>query len=171
MYDVIVIGAGPAGMAAGIYAAANNLKTLVITKELSVHEEGSFDILGNNFLSEQFQKNLKDNQKLLELKNKTEVINIEKNVVSFSVEIKSGEIIYCRSLVLASGKSDLIFDLLTYKAGTGRIKVDARMKTNVPGIFAIGDVNDSGSKNLLAAAGEGAKAALAAGEYLASSKK
>ena len=32
MYDLIIIGGGPAGIAAGIYAARKKLKTLLITK-------------------------------------------------------------------------------------------------------------------------------------------
>ena len=34
MYDLIIIGGGPAGITAGIYAAGYNLKTLILTKEL-----------------------------------------------------------------------------------------------------------------------------------------
>lgn len=34
MYDVIIIGAGPAGLAAGLYAARKNLKTLIISKDI-----------------------------------------------------------------------------------------------------------------------------------------
>jgi len=33
MFDLIIIGAGPAGMTAGIYAARAKLKALVITGE------------------------------------------------------------------------------------------------------------------------------------------
>lgn len=33
MYDLIIIGAGPAGLTAGIYARRFNLKTLIIEKE------------------------------------------------------------------------------------------------------------------------------------------
>ena len=33
MYDVIIIGAGPAGYAAGIYAARREMKALIIGKE------------------------------------------------------------------------------------------------------------------------------------------
>lgn len=34
MYDTIIIGAGPAGMTAGIFAARREMKTLIITKEI-----------------------------------------------------------------------------------------------------------------------------------------
>ena len=33
IYDLIIIGGGPAGMTAGIYAARQKLKTLLITKD------------------------------------------------------------------------------------------------------------------------------------------
>jgi alkyl hydroperoxide reductase subunit F len=48
----------------------------------------------------------------------------------------------------------------------GRIKIDARNRTSVPGIFAAGDVTDTYTEQVLVAAGEGAKAALSAYEYL-----
>jgi alkyl hydroperoxide reductase subunit F len=48
----------------------------------------------------------------------------------------------------------------------GRIKIDARNRTSVPGIFAAGDVTDTYSEQVLVAAGEGAKAALSSYEYL-----
>lgn len=46
------------------------------------------------------------------------------------------------------------------------IAVDCRCRTNVPGVFAAGDVTDSVDKQIIIAAGDGAKAALAVGEYL-----
>ena len=33
MYDVIIIGAGPAGITAGLYTQRGNLKTLIIHKD------------------------------------------------------------------------------------------------------------------------------------------
>jgi alkyl hydroperoxide reductase subunit F len=48
----------------------------------------------------------------------------------------------------------------------GRIKIDARNRTSVPGIFGAGDVTDTYAEQVLVAAGEGAKAALSAYEYL-----
>lgn len=48
----------------------------------------------------------------------------------------------------------------------GEIKVDCRTSTNVPGIFAAGDVNDGPDKQIVIAAGDGAKALLSAYHYL-----
>lgn len=47
------------------------------------------------------------------------------------------------------------------------IKVNSRNETNIPGVFAAGDVTDVPEKQIIIAAGEGAKAALSAFRYLA----
>lgn len=48
----------------------------------------------------------------------------------------------------------------------GEIKVNCRCETNVPGVFAAGDATDVHEKQIVVAAGEGAKAALSAHEFL-----
>ncbi len=48
----------------------------------------------------------------------------------------------------------------------GRIKVDSYNRTNVPGVFAAGDVTSIYAEQVLIAVGEGAKAALTAYDYL-----
>lgn len=48
----------------------------------------------------------------------------------------------------------------------GEIVVDCKCQTNVPGLFAAGDVTTVPEKQIIIAAGEGAKAALAAHSYL-----
>jgi alkyl hydroperoxide reductase subunit F len=61
--------------------------------------------------------------------------------------------------------SEMVASLVDLDA-QGRIKIDARNRTSVPGIFAAGDVADTYAEQVLVAAGEGAKAALSAYEYL-----
>jgi alkyl hydroperoxide reductase subunit F len=46
------------------------------------------------------------------------------------------------------------------------IKVDHGCRTNIPGLFAAGDVTDVPEKQIIIAAGEGSKAALSAYDYL-----
>ena len=53
------------------------------------------------------------------------------------------------------------------KNDLGEIKVNNRNETNVPGIFAAGDVTDVPEKQIVIAAGEGSKACLSAFRYLA----
>jgi alkyl hydroperoxide reductase subunit F len=61
--------------------------------------------------------------------------------------------------------SDFAKDLA--KNETGEIKVDCHNRTNMEGIFAAGDVTDVPEKQIIIAAGEGAKASLSAFRYLA----
>ena len=48
----------------------------------------------------------------------------------------------------------------------GEIEVDAKGQTSVPGVFAAGDATTTPYKQIIIAAGEGAKAALSAFDYL-----
>ncbi|MDD5505196.1 MAG: FAD-dependent oxidoreductase [Candidatus Omnitrophica bacterium] len=50
------------------------------------------------------------------------------------------------------------------------IKINLRNETNIPGVFAAGDVTDVPEKQIIIAAGEGSKAALSASRYLAINK-
>jgi alkyl hydroperoxide reductase subunit F len=52
----------------------------------------------------------------------------------------------------------------------GEIKVNNRNETSIPAIFAAGDVTDVPEKQIIIAAGEGAKAALSAFRYLSQHK-
>jgi alkyl hydroperoxide reductase subunit F len=52
----------------------------------------------------------------------------------------------------------------------GEIKVNCKNETNIPGIFAAGDVTDVSEKQIIIAAGEGSKAALSAFKYLNQSR-
>lgn len=99
------------------------------------------------------------------------------------LEVKGDE--YARTLVLkdSAGKtlaydtdaifvekaltpnSDMVKDLVKLDEH-GRIVVDGSNRTNVPGVFAAGDVTAGYAEQVLIAVGEGAKAALSAYEYL-----
>ena len=61
--------------------------------------------------------------------------------------------------------SDLVANLVELNK-RGEVVVDEHCKTNVPGIFAAGDVSNAPYKQIVVAAGDGAKAALSAYEYL-----
>jgi alkyl hydroperoxide reductase subunit F len=61
--------------------------------------------------------------------------------------------------------SQMVADLVELDA-EGYIKVDCHCRTNVPGIFAAGDVASGFAEQVLIAVGEGAKAALSAYDYL-----
>lgn len=62
-------------------------------------------------------------------------------------------------------KTDFLQGLLELNE-KGEIKIDRENRTNVPGIFAAGDITSVYSKQIIISAGEGAKAALACYSYL-----
>jgi len=49
---------------------------------------------------------------------------------------------------------------------TGHVVVDQRLQTSVPGVFAAGDIRQGSARQLVAAAGDGASAAVFAAHYL-----
>lgn len=64
MYDVIIIGAGPAGLSAAIYTARKNLSTLVLAKSLggqmaetdNIENYPGFELISGLELADKFQK-------------------------------------------------------------------------------------------------------------------
>lgn len=61
--------------------------------------------------------------------------------------------------------SDLVANLIELNK-QDEVVINECCKTNVPGIFAAGDVSNAPHKQIVVAAGDGAKAALSAYEYL-----
>jgi alkyl hydroperoxide reductase subunit AhpF len=54
----------------------------------------------------------------------------------------------------------------TIDSESGRIPIDQRCRTDVPGLFAAGDVTDIYAEQVPIAIGEGIKAAISAWEFL-----
>ena len=61
--------------------------------------------------------------------------------------------------------SELVVDTMETNR-IGEIEIDSRCRTGVAGVFACGDVTDVPFKQVIVAAGEGAKAALSAYDYI-----
>jgi alkyl hydroperoxide reductase subunit F len=297
MYDVIIVGAGPAGITAGIYAARKHLKTLVVSKDVGGMAAWSSDVenyTGYQFISgpelvqkfehhlESYDVELKENEDVLEVMKEGDVFQVRTNDDMFygrtvilatgrlprtlnvpgEKEFEKKGVTYCANCdaplfknkdvaVIGGGNSaldaalmlmkiankitvltnntkfdgdpimaekvaeahntDIVYGAkvkeikgdkfvtgLVYEADgkestipvdgvfieigampssgyctivakekNGEIVVDKENITNVPGLFAAGDVTDVFEKQIIIAAGEGAKAALKAFEYLA----
>lgn len=68
MYDVIIIGAGPAGLAAGIYTSRRNLRTLILSKDLGgqasttphIENYPGFKAVAGYELMKKFEEQVKD---------------------------------------------------------------------------------------------------------------
>ena len=115
MYDLIIIGAGPAGVAAGIYAARQQLKILVISKDIGgqvakkavdIENYPGFEKISGPDLVELYKKQIKANE--LEVLVNEEVVAVEKPA-NFLVKTASGKEFESVAVIVTSGaKSKLI---------------------------------------------------------------
>lgn len=287
-------------MTAALYAARKKLKTLLVSKDMGgqmvwsadIENYTGFSMITGADLTLKFQEHLESVRQDLDIKTGVEVVDIERNIISFEVSDKAGMSYYAKSIIIASGKipkhlgipgedkfygkgvavcatcdaplykgrdvvvigggnsamdaivalakvaktvysvntndalfgEDIVkdkvlrlpnveshnttkvleilgdklvtgirmqklgqesqtipvsgvfveigyipsnsFDRLTEKNEKGEIKVDQNLQTSVPGIFAAGDINDAWGEQIIIAAGEGAKAAMAVSSYL-----
>jgi len=97
-YDLVIIGGGPAGSAAGIYAARKRLKTLLLTNDFGGQSVVSPDIhnwigtpsISGIELAENFKKHLKAYaDDVLELKDGENITKVEKDGENFSIKTAS----------------------------------------------------------------------------------
>ena len=100
IHDVIIIGGGPAGCSAAVYAARKRLKTLLIAKEWGGQSTVSTDIqnwIGTPHISgEKLSENLKDHvleykSDVLAVKEFFGVSSISGSYPLFTVETEDGE--------------------------------------------------------------------------------
>jgi len=109
MYDLIIIGGGPAGVAAGIYAARQKLNTLLITKEfggqmtkkaVNIENYPGFEKISGLDLSQAFEKHLKKQEIKTE---RSSVELIEKTNSYFSVTTGDQKKFEAKTLIITSG--------------------------------------------------------------------
>jgi len=114
MYDLIIIGGGPAGAAAAVYASRKKLKTLFITKEWggqSIVSEQIFNWIGSPSISGQeladnFKKHVLANSgtgQTLEIKENTKVENISKADNLFKIKTDSSEEFLTKTILITTG--------------------------------------------------------------------
>ncbi len=111
MYDVVIIGGGPAGITAGIYCARKNLKTLLITKDFigqagkaSIVENwpGTKKISGPELMSE-FRAHI--DSLGLEILDGDVVSGLEKEGETFKVRTIKGEEFESITVIITSGRN------------------------------------------------------------------
>ncbi|PIW68748.1 MAG: thioredoxin-disulfide reductase [Candidatus Omnitrophica bacterium CG12_big_fil_rev_8_21_14_0_65_42_8] len=107
--DLIIIGGGPAGITAGVYAARKRMKFLMVTKDIGGQAAWSSDVEnypGYQFITgpdlvakfqEHMQKygiNLKENEEVVELEKKDKIIYIKTTKESYEA----------KTVIIAAGK-------------------------------------------------------------------
>lgn len=168
MYDVAIVGAGPAGASAAIFTAKAGKKTVVFDNDLSVtrrawieNHYGAMDITGPDLV---------DTGKKQAEKHGAEIVtagveNIVNRDGAFQILTDNGTY-EAKYVILATGMyTDLAEKIgLNTKPGTEpRIKtildLDAAGKTNIPGIWGAGTIAGV-SMHTIITAGDGAKVAI-----------
>ena len=124
IYDVIIIGAGPAGISAGLYTQRANQKTLIIYNEKSSLEKASkienyYGFPNGISGKELYQNGIMQAKNLgIELK-KEEVIKIEKIEETFEVSTSNRKYI-SRNVILATGNKKNTPDIKGIKELEGK---------------------------------------------------
>jgi len=113
-YDLIIIGGGPAGSAAAVYAARKRLKTLFITSEWGgqsvVSEQisnwiGTRTISGNDLAQNLKKHVLANTGDSLEVKEGLRVSGVGHPNAEFQVKTETGEEFLTKTILIASGSS------------------------------------------------------------------
>ena len=111
-YDLIIIGGGPAGTAAGVYASRKQLKTVFVTNEWGGQSIVSPDIqnwIGTPSISgDQLAKDLEGHLRAyagewVEIKDKTELETLTKSDEGHVVHFKGGESATTKAILIATG--------------------------------------------------------------------
>ncbi len=108
-YDLIIIGGGPAGITAAIYAGRQKLKTLLITKEFSgqlakkavaIENYPGFEEISGIELIKKFERHLKKQDIDIKME---EVIGVRKIDKKFTVVTKNKNEFESKAVIIASG--------------------------------------------------------------------
>ncbi len=116
-YDLIIIGAGPAGISAGIYAARQRLKILILSKDIGgqvakkavdIENYPGFEKISGPDLVELYKKQIKSNELEVVI---DEVTDIKKTNNAFLVSVKSGKIHEAIAVIVTSGAESKLINV------------------------------------------------------------
>lgn len=123
---MIIIGGGPAGITAGIYAARHNLKTLLMTKgfggqmarkTVAIENYTGFEEISGFELVQKFEKHLRKQKIDIKI---DAVVNLTKNGDRFSVLTKKGDNFLSKAVILTTGAEARTLDVPGEKEFIGR---------------------------------------------------
>lgn len=169
MYDIAIIGAGPAGASAAILTAKAGKKTVVIDNDKGLTKRawlenfyGITEVSGPDLIEIGKKQAVRLGAELLE----DTAVNLEKTGEGFAIETESNGRVEAKQVILATGLSLTIAEKAGVETVDGTepriktvLKADAEGRTNVPGIWAAG-TNAGVSVHAIITAGDGAKVAI-----------
>lgn len=110
MYDVIIIGGGPGGVAAGVYAARKKIRSLFLTDTIGGQSSvsasienwiGDISVKGFEF-AQKLEKHLRA-QEDIEIRTGEKVKSVSKAGIGFTVETEKGETFETKAVIVTSG--------------------------------------------------------------------
>lgn len=113
-FDLIILGGGPAGVAAGVYASRKQLKTLLVTKEWGGQSIVSPDVqnwIGTPHISgEELAKALRTHLEtyagdIVTIKSGFNVTDLQKSSDDFTITLENGETYSSKAVLIATGSS------------------------------------------------------------------
>ena len=125
-YDLIIIGGGPAGVTAGIYASRQKLNTLLITKAFGgqiarkavmIENYSGFEEISGMELIQKFEKQLRKQKIDIE---RDEVTKVKKIKEHFIVITKSKNRFESKAVIVASGADPRPLEVLGEKEFLGK---------------------------------------------------
>ncbi len=117
MYDLIIVGAGPAGLAAGVYTARKKLNALIVSRDIGgqanrttgVENYLGYQLVAGAELMEKFHSQVA--QYPIEQKIGEVVTRVDKADNVFNVRTESGAGYQSRAVIYAAGKSPRMLDV------------------------------------------------------------
>lgn len=151
---VVVVGGGNSALDAALLCSKIAKKVYLVHRSTLSGEQIRID------------KVTKDKNIIIILEDEIESISGEQVVKS--IKLKSGKEIVTSGVIIEVGYTidSSLFSGLVKMNEKKQIIIDSSQNTSVPGVFAAGDLTEAPYKQIVIAAGEGAKAALSAYDYI-----
>src|SRR5204863_422886 len=171
-YDVVIVGAGPAGLAAAVHAASEGRRTIVIERAAPGGQAGTSSrienylgfpsgVSGEELASRALQQARRLGAEILVTRSITRI-----EAATRHVQVDGGDVLRAQEIVL--DRHGYVLTGSDVRAA-GRWELDRDpylLETSARGIFAAGDVRSSPVKRVASAVGEGSMAIAFAGQYL-----
>lgn len=117
MYDLIIIGGGPAGMTAAVYAARKKINTLLLAREVGgqvittrwVENYMGYQYIEGTDLMDKFEEQIK--QFPIDRKIGDEVVKVVRTDSFFRIQTRLGESYESKAVIVATGKTSRKLDV------------------------------------------------------------